>query len=215
MADARPNPELPKVFQQSILKGRVRAGRAPQGVWRARAQSSGGWCWGNKAESHYHSSDTRSPGGPVLMITEWLTSSIWWQGFGGFCHFKNIYLFLIDWRLVYNIGLISNIHQHELTRWVHMPPPSWLSHHLPPIPTPLGYSRAPVWVPWVIRQIPIGHLFTYVSTFASTLLIHLTRSLFSPTLVHKPVLYVCISITALWTGSSAPSFQIPYRYVNI
>ena len=42
--------------------------------------------------------------------------------------------------------------------------------HLPPIPTPLGYYRALVWVPWVIHQIPIGYLFTYVSVYASMLL---------------------------------------------
>ena len=45
--------------------------------------------------------------------------------------FFNIYLFLIDWWLVYNIGLISVIHQHELTIGVHMSPPSWISL-LPP-----------------------------------------------------------------------------------
>ena len=42
--------------------------------------------------------------------------------------------------------------------------------HLPPIPTPLGYYRAPIWVPWVIQQILIGCLFTYVSVYASILL---------------------------------------------
>ena len=36
------------------------------------------------------------------------------------------------------------------------------SSHVPPIPTSLGYYRAPVWVPWVIQQIPTGCLFTNV-----------------------------------------------------
>ena len=81
-----------------------------------------------------------------------------------------IYLFLIDWRLVYNIGLISVIHQHELTLGVHLSPPLESPLHLPPIPILLGYYRAPVWVPWVIQQIPIGYLFMYVSVYASMLL---------------------------------------------
>ena len=45
-------------------------------------------------------------------------------------HFKNIYLFLIDWWWLYNIDLISVIHQHELTIGVHMSPHSRIS--LPP-----------------------------------------------------------------------------------
>ena len=46
--------------------------------------------------------------------------------------FKN--LILIEGWLLYNIGLISAIHQHELTIGIHMSPPS----HLPPFLTPLG-----------------------------------------------------------------------------
>ena len=42
--------------------------------------------------------------------------------------------------------------------------------HLPPIPTHLGYYRTPVWVPWVIQQIPIGYLFTYANVYVCTLL---------------------------------------------
>ena len=47
-----------------------------------------------------------------------------------FFFFKNIYLFLIDWWLVYNIGSISFIHQHKLNIGVYMSCPSWVS--LPP-----------------------------------------------------------------------------------
>ena len=42
--------------------------------------------------------------------------------------------------------------------------------HLLPIPTSLCYYRAPVWVPWVMQQISIGCLFTYVGAYASMLL---------------------------------------------
>ena len=44
--------------------------------------------------------------------------------------FLNIYLFLSDWWLLYNSGLIPVIHQCELTISVHMSPLSWIS--LPP-----------------------------------------------------------------------------------
>ena len=57
------------------------------------------------------------------------------------------FIFLIfNWWLVYNIGLISVIHQHELTIGVHMSLPSWIA--LPPLTHshPSSYHRAPVWV---------------------------------------------------------------------
>ena len=41
-----------------------------------------------------------------------------------------MHLFLIDWWLLYNNGLILVIHQHELNRGLHMSPPSRIS--LPP-----------------------------------------------------------------------------------
>ena len=52
---------------------------------------------------------------------------------------------------------------------------TWISHRytyvpslldLPPTSshrTPLGYHRAPIWVPWVIQQIPLGYYFTYTN----------------------------------------------------
>ena len=64
---------------------------------------------------------------------------------------------------------------------------TWISHrcplpveppsYLPPHPTPLGWSRAPVWVSWDIQQIPFGYLFTYGNvSFHVTLSIYLTLS---------------------------------------
>ena len=85
-------------------------------------------------------------------------------------YFFNIYLFVIDWWLVYNIGLISVINQHEWTKGVHMSPTSWVSLPPPTHSQPLDYYRAPVWVPWVVQQIPIGSLFAYTSVYASMLL---------------------------------------------
>ena len=39
-------------------------------------------------------------------------------------------IFIFNWWLLYSIGLISVIHQHELTIGIHMSPPSWI--FLPP-----------------------------------------------------------------------------------
>ena len=48
-----------------------------------------------------------------------------------------------------------------ITIGVHMSSPSWIS--LPPIPSPLGYYRVPVWFPWVIQQITRDVLFSLKS----------------------------------------------------
>ena len=79
------------------------------------------------------------------------------------------YLFLLDWCLVCSIGLISVMYQHELTIVYICALPLESPSQLPPMPTPLGYYRAPVWVPWAIQQILIGCMFTYVGVYASML----------------------------------------------
>ena len=58
-------------------------------------------------------------------------------------------------------------------------PPS----HLLPHPTPLGWYRAPVWVPWDIQQIPIGCLF-YICKFRCYSL-HTSQPLLPSPHVHK------------------------------
>ena len=60
-----------------------------------------------------------------------ITHNIFFSTTLTFC-LKHPLLFLIDWWFVYNITLISVIHQHELnwhelTMGVHMSPPSWIS----------------------------------------------------------------------------------------
>ena len=54
-----------------------------------------------------------------------------------------------------NIVLVSAIQQRDSAT----SPPSWTSLPPPTHPTPLGWHRAPVWVCWVIQQIPSGCLF--------------------------------------------------------
>ena len=62
-----------------------------------------------------------------------------------------------------------------------MSPPSWIFLP-PPAHSPIYVITEPQFkAPWVIQQIPIGYLFTYVSVYASMLLsIHLTLSLLYP-----------------------------------
>ena len=65
-----------------------------------------------------------------------------------------------------------------------------INHRCPPylesfsclllIPTPLGYYRAPIWIPLVIQQIPIGYLFTCVSVYTSMLSPFISPSPSSP-----------------------------------
>ena len=69
-----------------------------------------------------------------------------------------------------------------------MSPSSWTSPHLPPNPTPLGCYRAPIWVPWVIQQIPIGYLFYMWYCKFSCYSFHTFHSFPSP---FPPCPYVC------------------------
>ena len=66
--------------------------------------------------------------------------------------------FLTEAYMLYRIFLFSVKPQHESAIGIHMSPPFWNSLYLPPQPSPLGWQRAPVWVPWVTQQIPIGCL---------------------------------------------------------
>ena len=62
-------------------------------------------------------------------------------------------LSLTEGKVLYNIVLTSAIHQHESVIGMHVSPPSLTSFPdpLPPLPTPLGCYRAPVWIPWVMQ----------------------------------------------------------------
>ena len=102
--------------------------------------------------------------------------------------------FLIEGYLLYRILWFSVIHQQESATGTPMSLPYWTSL-LPPSPSnPSAFGRAPVWVPWVLQQIPIGYLFYYV-----TLFIHLPFPLLFSHCVHRSVLYVCFSIVAART----------------
>lgn len=99
------------------------------------------------------------------------------------------------------------MYQHELTIVYICALPLESPSQLPPMPTPLGYYRAPC---ESLSHTANSHwLYVYVCwciCIHGTLSIHLTLSLFSSTLVHKSVHYVCVSIAALQTDSLVPSF---------
>ena len=57
--------------------------------------------------------------------------------------FNHVYLFLMDWRLLYNIGLISAIHRHELAIPIHMSPPPWTFRPPPTLSHPCRLLQSP------------------------------------------------------------------------
>ena len=72
-----------------------------------------------------------------------------------------------------------------------------------------------------IQQVLISYLFyTYQCIYVNpNLPVHHTTTTTPPLLslldVHTFVLYICVSISALQTGSSVPFFQVPHICVNI
>ena len=96
---------------------------------------------------------------------------------------------------------------------------TWISHkcmyvpfllNLPLTPShPLGCYGTPVWVSWVIHQMPIGYLFFIWSCKFPCYSLHTSHPPLPPQpcpRVHKFGLCVCVPIVALQVISSAPSF---------
>ena len=81
-----------------------------------------------------------------------------WSSFN-FFSLSFCFNFLIERQLLYRILWFSVIHQQESAIYIPMSPPSQTSLPSPSPPHPSACHRAPVWVPWVIQQIPIGYLF--------------------------------------------------------
>ena len=68
-----------------------------------------------------------------------------------------IYVILFEGYLLYNIVLVSAIHQHESA--IYMSPLSWPFFPPSTHSTPLRYHRALIWAPWVMQQIPTSYPF--------------------------------------------------------
>ena len=67
--------------------------------------------------------------------------------------------------MLYNIGLISVIHQHELTTGIHVSLPFWISLLLPLISNPLDYYRVQFEFPESYSKLPLTiylHMLVYM-----------------------------------------------------
>ena len=72
--------------------------------------------------------------------------------------FKLIYILLKDNCFTEFCCFLSNMNMNQLYVYIYSLPFEPLSR-LPPHPTPVGWHRAPLWVSWVIQQIPVSYLF--------------------------------------------------------
>ena len=113
------------------------------------------------------------------------------------------FTFLFNWRIIdlqYCVAFCRTL--------------AWISHRytyvpslwrLPPRPTPLGCHRALGWALCVTQRLHTGCLFYIRWHRFQCYPLNSSRPLLPP-LCHKCVLYVCVSIAVLQTGSSGPSF---------
>ena len=93
--------------------------------------------------------------------------------------FKKATLFIFKGWLLYNIVLVSAIHQYESAIGLHMSPPARTSLPTTTHPTPLGHHRAPVWDPCIIQPIPTAHILYMVTYTFPYYSIHLSHPLLS------------------------------------
>ena len=116
------------------------------------------------------------------LTSAWLHLLSYYYFFGYiFQKYIYIYLFLINWWLLYSIGLISAIHQCELAMGVLVSPPSWTFLPPPTFLTPLVVTKPWFEIPESYRKFPLAISFTYDSVYASKLLSpFLSPSLSSP-----------------------------------
>ena len=119
-------------------------------------------------------------------------------------HFLKIISFF-NWRI---ISLQNFVIFCQTSTWIShrstlcplsLEPPS---HH-PPHPTPLGWYRAPVWVPWDKPPIPLAVYFTYNISFHLTLATHLTLSSLSPC---PWVYFLCLFLRCCPASNSSVPF---------
>ena len=120
--------------------------------------------------------------------------------------------FIFNWRLITILGWFLPY----INMYIHICPPFEPPSQLPPHPTPRGYHRAPMWVPWVMQQSPptILHTVMCMSPCYSRHSAHCLL-LTSPPSVHTSVLYVCASTTAVKIYSLVERLSRVHIYVLI
>ena len=134
-----------------------------------------------------------------------------------FQHFfkKCIYFYLKDNCFTVLVWFLPCLNMNQPQVYI-CPLPREPPSQLPAFPAPLGCYRALFEFPESYSRFPLAICFTDGTVYASIQLspfIPLSPSSSWP--CPKSVLHVCISTAALQIGSSVPSFQISYTYVNI
>ena len=116
------------------------------------------------------------------------------------------FLFFFDWRVIYNVMLVSAVHQCESALCIHTSLLSWA--FIPaPHPTHLRYHIALGWAPCIMQhsyspKLSVLHVVIYVCPgYSLNLSLHPTLSF--PHYVPKSVVYACVSL---------PALQIGYQY---
>ena len=122
-----------------------------------------------------------------------------------------MYLFLIEGWLLYNVVLVSAMHQHESAIGIHMSSPLEPPSHLPRNPNPLGWRRAPDWAPYcATQQLPINCCFFFFFFFW-TLSVFVFKFYFIFILTFKQIVLVfltnCISF-AKYQNESATGIHV-------
>ena len=92
------------------------------------------------------------------------------------CYF--VLFFKLEDKLLYNIVLVSAIHQHESAICVHMSPPSWTSHLFP---TP--YHPSKLFIRFIKNFYIYAHFLKKMRLFLISLIKYQSLSVFYPTLV--------------------------------
>ena len=82
-------------------------------------------------------------------------------------------------------------------------------------PSHLGHHRALSRVPCAIQQVLISYLFYTQQGIYVNPNLPIYPTPLSRLGIHTFVLYFCVSISALQTGSSVPFFQVPHTCINI
>ena len=139
--------------------------------------------------------------------------------------------FYVGVQLINSVVLVSGVQQSDSVIHIHV---SILFQIIFPIrllqniePSSLCYTVGPCWLSILFYFLNFISLYSRFLLSILYILVYICQSQspnsshhhppppLSPLGVHMLVLYICVSISALQTGSSVPFFQIPHICVNI